>query len=216
MPEVKFETLWGAFPDGQPSQEKNAKGELLYPDQCAIKISVALHAVGVEMKSFTGAYTFISGKRAALRAEELAAWLDKMPFCGLPKKPESVTGVAWKAKANDRTGIMFFGDYWARQGESTTRASGDHIDLWKKSTLTPSVQSTLRFRLGIGRIPNLLGQAIGTRIWTPLSVFGSGKSNEKNVERVRRAGRGSLEYVAMLVLTQQHQSRNIIHIDGLQ
>lgn len=35
--------------------------------------------------------------------------------------------------------------------------SGDHIDLWKNTTLTPSIQSTLRFTLGIGRIPNPFG-----------------------------------------------------------
>ena len=77
VPAVKFQTVWNAYPDGHPSQEKNAKGELLYPDQCAIKVSVALHAAGVEMKSFAGAYTLVGGKRAALRAEQLSAWLDK-------------------------------------------------------------------------------------------------------------------------------------------
>lgn len=154
---VKFDTLWGAYPDGHPSQAKDANGELLYTNQCAIKVSVALHAAGVEMKSFTGAATLINGKRAALRAEELAAWLNKMPFCGLPPKGESVTGADWKAKVKDRTGIISFADYWARSGESDASGSGDHIDLWNKKTLTPSLQSTLRFRLGIGRIPNLFG-----------------------------------------------------------
>jgi len=157
LPPVRFNALWSAYPDGHPSQEKNSKGELLYPDQCAIKVSVALHAAGVEMKSFSGASTLINGKRAALRAAELATWLNKMPFCGLPKNAEVITGDDWTARARGRTGIIFFGDYWTRQGESAANASGDHIDMWRNDTLTPSMQSTLRFRLGVARIPNLFG-----------------------------------------------------------
>jgi hypothetical protein len=109
------------------------------------------------MKSFQGATTAIDGKRAAIRAAELAAWLDKMPFCGLPPKGESVTGDDWKNKVKGRTGIVFFADYWARDGESAHNGTGDHIDLWNKSTLTPSLQSTFRFRLGINQLPNAFG-----------------------------------------------------------
>jgi len=154
---VRFDALWKAYPSGKPSQAKDAHGNLLYTNQCAIKVSVALHKVGVEMKSFSGAHTVLDGKRAALRAEELAAWLNKMPFCGLPSKADPVTGPDWKDKVKGRTGIIFFGDYWTRDGESQANASGDHIDLWNKSALTPSIESTLRFRLGISRMPNLLG-----------------------------------------------------------
>ena len=70
---------------------------------------------------------------------------------------EVITGQNWKLKAKGRTGVIFFGDYWARPAESETNLSGDHVDLWNRSTLTPSIQSTLRFRFGIGRIPNLFG-----------------------------------------------------------
>ena len=108
------------------------------------------------MKSFKGATTDIGGKRAALRAAELAAWLNKMPFCGLPQRSESITGEKWQEKIKGRTGIIYFADYWTRDGE-TQAATGDHIDLWNKSTLTPSLESTLRFRLGIGRMPNIFG-----------------------------------------------------------
>ncbi len=154
---VKFDALWSGYPGGHPSSATNANGDLLYEDQCAIKVSVALHSVGVEMKSFSGATTTINGKRAALRAAELAAWLDKMPFCGLPLKAKDVTGSDWQQRAAGMTGIVFFSDYWRREGESDANRSGDHIDLWNVSSLTPSIQSTLRFRLGVPRLPNLFG-----------------------------------------------------------
>lgn len=154
---VKFSALWNAYPNGNPSQTKDAEGHLLYSNQCAIKVSVALHTVGVEMKSFKGATTQINGKRAALRAAELAGWLGKMPFCGVSQKSENVTGASWTDKIKGRTGIIYFADYWARDGEAQMNGTGDHIDLWNNSTLTPSLQSTLRFRFGINRVPNLFG-----------------------------------------------------------
>lgn len=154
---VKFDALWNAYHGGHPSDAKDARGELLYKDQCAIRVSVALHAVGVDMRSFTGAFTVIDQKRAALRAAELAAWLNKVPFCGLPLKPQNVAGADWQSKVKGRSGIIYFADYWARAGESQANGSGDHIDLWNKGTLTPSIESTLRFRLGIRRIANPFG-----------------------------------------------------------
>lgn len=150
---VKFSALWKAYPDGMPSQAKDADGNLLYPNQCAIKVSVALHLVGVEMKSFKGATTPVNGKQAAIRAEELATWLSKMPFCGLPQRPDDVTGEDWALKVKSRSGIIFFADYWTRPGESAQNASGDHIDLWNGEKMT-GLGSGLRARFGIV-IPNI-------------------------------------------------------------
>lgn len=150
---VKFSALWKAYPDGNPSQAKDAEGDLLYSNQCAIRVSVSLHSVGVEMKSFKGATTQINGKRAALRAEELADWLTMMPFCGLPQRPDTVTGEDWASKVKGKTGIVFFADYWTRQGESAQNASGDHIDLWNGEKMT-GLGSGLRARFGIV-IPNI-------------------------------------------------------------
>jgi hypothetical protein len=169
---VKFADIWAAYPGEHPSKERwpddviergkvvAKKGELKYEDQCAIKVSVALHGVGVEMKSFNGANTRISEKKAALRAAELADWLKRLPFCGLPMNPTSVTGRDWQDRAKGKTGIIFFANYWRRSGESRA-PSGDHIDLWNKSTLTPSFESFMRFRLGIGQIPNPIDRLRG-------------------------------------------------------
>ncbi|PIL42549.1 hypothetical protein CR105_24000 [Massilia eurypsychrophila] len=127
---AKFADIWAAYPGEHPSKERwpddviergkvvAKKGELTYEDQCAIKVSVALHGVGVEMKSFNGANTRISEKKAALRAAELADWLKRLPFCGLPMNPTSVTGRDWQVRAKGKTGIIFFANYWRRSGES--------------------------------------------------------------------------------------------------
>ena len=154
---IRFDAIWNAYHGGHPSQAKDANGDLLYKDQCAIKLSVALHGAGVDMNGFTGAFTVIDGKRAALRAAELAGWLNKVPFCGLPMKPENVTGSDWKTKISGRTGIAYFSDYWVRDGGKASNPTGDHIDLWNKSTLPASIESVMRFQLGIPRVPNFFG-----------------------------------------------------------
>lgn len=75
---VTFDDLWKNYPSELPSQERQKedikdkngnvtakKGNLLYSDQCAIKVSVTIHGVGVEMKSFNGkGVTRINGKKA--------------------------------------------------------------------------------------------------------------------------------------------------------
>lgn len=164
-PTAQFAAMWQGYPEGHPSDERWAddvithgvivahKGELKYPDQCAIKVSVALHAAGVDMRNFPGAATLIDGKRAALRAVELAAWLQHQPFCALPLSLR-VTGADWKERIAGQSGIIYFANYWRRPGEAAP--SGDHIDLWNRNTLSPSLESFFRFRLGIDHIPNPL------------------------------------------------------------
>ena len=66
----------------------------------------------------------------------MASWLSLQPFCGLPQKPEDVTGKDWESKVRGRTGIVFFGGYWTRDGESADNASGGHIDLWDGEKMT--------------------------------------------------------------------------------
>ncbi len=159
----RFAAMWRGYPEGHPSEERwpadvveqgivlARKGELKYPDQCAIKLCVALHAGGVDMQAYPGAATDIAGKRTGLRASEVAAWLNKQSFCGLPLALQ-VAGADWKEKIAGKTGIIYFANYWRRTGES--KPSGDHIDLWNRDTLSPSLESFFRFRLGIDRIPN--------------------------------------------------------------
>lgn len=147
IPAVKFVDLWKNYPSGHPYTDPNTgdppKG---FEDQCAIKVSLSIHGAGVEMKSFTGATVNVEGKKLAIRAEEFRNWLVQKPFCGLPIKPENVTGKDWQKKIDGRTGIIFFKDYWFRKGQKMP--SGDHVDLWNKSSLTPGWASFYRFTLG--------------------------------------------------------------------
>jgi hypothetical protein len=44
---LTFQELWNNYPSGDPYDNPD------YKDQCAIRMSVTLHRVGVEMKSFS-------------------------------------------------------------------------------------------------------------------------------------------------------------------
>lgn len=119
-------------------------------------MSATLHRVGVEMKSYSPAYVtvkpgnvfgriLLDGKYASTRADQLGSWLSRQPFCGLPPKPENITGRDWESKVKGRTGIIMFDGYWTRSGESTSNASGGHIDLWNGSRMTASAASIGRW-----------------------------------------------------------------------
>lgn len=146
VPPIKFAQLWENYVTGNPYDDPSGT----HPNQCAIRMSATLHRVGIEMKSFSqntvkpapGKATLgrilLDGKPTATRANEMAAWLKLQPFCGLPNKPENITGKEWESKVKGRTGIIFFDGYWTRAGESAETASGGHIDLWNGTRLTIS------------------------------------------------------------------------------
>lgn len=153
---VTFAKLWESYPSGHPYVDpKTGKVPPGFENQCAIKVSVAIHGAGIEMKSFRGADVRMNGLKTAIVAEQLAAWLKLQPFCGLPSTPESVTGKDWQDKIRGRTGIIFFANYWKRSGE-TTRPTGDHIDLWNKTKLTFNGANFVR-RFGLTSIQWLPG-----------------------------------------------------------
>ncbi|CAH0354231.1 type VI secretion system amidase effector protein Tae4 [Aquabacterium sp. CECT 9606] len=146
---IQFANLWAAYPkERDPYRDAKGKVPAGFDNQCAIRVSSALHHVGVTMKSFKGAAVQLDGQRAAIRAEEFATWLKLQPFCGLPSKPHNITGPDWQQKIKGKTGIIFFKDYWSRDGE-VSHASGDHVDLWNKDRLTPGFASFMRFTLGL-------------------------------------------------------------------
>jgi hypothetical protein len=80
-------------------------------------------------------------------AQELANWLGPKRLAGCPNA-ESYTGKAAFDRISDRTGIIFFANYWQRHGETGDARSGDHIDLWNGTRLT-SAFSWARVHLGI-------------------------------------------------------------------
>jgi hypothetical protein len=156
---VTFQQLWDNYPTGNPYDNP------AYENQCAIRMSVTFHRVGVEMKSFSEKVLrplpgkkdigriILDGKATATRANEFGEWLKLQPIAGLGK-PESITGAGWQSRVKGRTGIVMFDGYWTRENESEAGASGGHIDLWNGSKLTsPSIQGRvntfMRFTLGI-------------------------------------------------------------------
>lgn len=138
---VPFQELWKNYPTGNPYNNPD------YKDQCAIRMSVTFHRVGIEMKSFSAKLVkplsgqasigrvILDGKATATRANELGEWLKLQPFAGLGKA-ENVTGADWLSRVKGRTGILMFDGYWTRDGESDSAASGGHIDLWNGEKLT--------------------------------------------------------------------------------
>lgn len=68
------------------------------------------------------------------RRRSIANWLQtKKPF-GNAIKCEKIT---YEDLANNtKTGIVFFKDFWRRDGEKEKNRTGDHIDFIKKTELT--------------------------------------------------------------------------------
>jgi len=154
---VTFAQLWASYPkEGKPHKNPN------YKNQCAIRVSIALHGAGVTMESFSerkvpkmpgkktlGRDLYGEPKRpVALRAYEIATWLKQQrQFCGMPAKPQDITGEDWEMKVRGRTGIIYFFGYWRQEGDAHGgELTGGHIDLWNGQRLTvsslPSVFST--------------------------------------------------------------------------
>lgn len=159
---VTFKELWDNYVKGAP-YKVNGDIPAGFDNQCAIRMSATLHKVGVKMSTFSQnnikpegkapslGRILLDGKPTATRANEMSKWLETRPVCGIGPA-QNITGANWKDKVKGKTGIIFFGDYWQRDGESSDAASGGHIDLWNKTTMTPSRASTIRFTLGIDSI----------------------------------------------------------------
>ncbi|MFM0084537.1 type VI secretion system amidase effector protein Tae4 [Paraburkholderia sediminicola] len=140
---LTFQELWDNYPSGDPYDDPTGQ----YKSQCAIRMSVAFHRVGIAMLSFSQKLVkpaprrkdvgrlLLDGKPTATRAYELAEWLQLRPIAGL-QKAENVTGPDWVSKVEGRTGILFFYGYWQQDGDSTDDLSGGHIDLWNGEKLT--------------------------------------------------------------------------------
>lgn len=167
---LSFSQLWASYPTHKPYLDsKTGEAPKGYENQCAIKVSVALHGAGIDLKGFHGAQVFIANSAAAVRAEELARWLKVQNINGL-SLPEPIAGENWQNRIQGRSGILFFADYWLRPGEKMP--SGDHIDIWNGSRLTASgfeglLVTAARFGLGISSGPGFsdLGKSKTIIFW---------------------------------------------------
>lgn len=169
---VTFQELWDSYPSGNPYDNPT------YKNQCAIRLSVTLHRVGIEMKSFSSKVVhplsgqptigriILDGRATATRADEMGEWLKLQPFSGLPKA-EDITGQDWESRVKERTGIIQFSGYWRRETDAASDASGGHIDLWNGSRLT--VSSILNAGATFGRVIGMQDFRPGTSLgWSDL------------------------------------------------
>ncbi|MEB6858591.1 type VI secretion system amidase effector protein Tae4 [Proteus cibi] len=140
---LQFEQLWDAYPSSTIEHQDPKTRDDVFSDHCAIHVSEALYQCGILMRSFHGTRCWHcptpddKTKKGihAIRAQELSHYLQNQPFAGCPKAIE-LTGSSYESVISDKTGIIFFQDYWLRAGEKT--ATGDHIDLWNKGELAGS------------------------------------------------------------------------------
>lgn len=167
---MSFLKMWSGYPSSHPYVDpKTGEDPPGFDNQCAIKLSVALQATGVDLASFKGAQVQVAAGKAAIRAEELAVWLKAQHFDGMHGAVD-ITGADWQDKIKDKHGIVAFKDYWTRPGEKTP--TGDHIDLWNGKSLTSSglagmAVSFARFTLGMRSGPGFsdLGKAKQITFW---------------------------------------------------
>ncbi|WP_081053874.1 type VI secretion system amidase effector protein Tae4 [Burkholderia territorii] len=176
---VTFKELWDVYPRGNPYDNP------AYSNQCAIRVSVAFHRAGIEMKSFSSKLVkprsgqpsigriLLNGKATATRANELAAWLALQPFAGLGRT-ENITGPDWESRIKGRTGIVMFDSYWTREGEIPANASGGHIDLWNGSRMP--INSFWSSLSTIGRYIGISSFRQGTSVLPAISYSDLGKS----------------------------------------
>lgn len=140
-----FEKLWSNYPFNDPCDARNEKGEVLFKNQCAIRLSYALKKSGVDFVGFPqGRKCWVHvGQHHILAAKELADWLEKgrVPQI-LPSR--DITGSEWRDQIVDKKGIVCFEDYYA----ATSGSGGDHIDLWNGNSMT-GLGSWLRTRFNI-------------------------------------------------------------------
>ena len=158
---VRFDELWKNYPSNDPCVNPATKKKA-YDNQCAIRVGLALEKCGVGFKSFRGPRCEFgaAGNGMVLRAQELADWLSTQPFANCTK-PKMYSGKGFQSSVAAQKGIIFFKDYWLRDGEKTP--TGDHIDLWNMDRLTPSWQTFARFTLGIARLPSIYSDLENSR-----------------------------------------------------
>ncbi len=124
-------TLYYQLWKHHPGRNANPCDKSEFPNQCAIRMSVALFLSNVNLSGFSGQRCWMShsdGFRHILRAQELANWINKHPELFGHRKlftkkeyPKLHHIDFWKMK-----GIIFFEDGWGPT---------DHIDIWNGSEL---------------------------------------------------------------------------------
>lgn len=168
---VTFKQLWEAHP--QVTGEDNpckTNGKLNFPDQCAIRVGVALTACGVNTATIPGVgHCWHHDKNSGhvLAAEELANGLKSRVIAGVSIL-QKIDPSNFKSHLYGKKGIIFFKDYWQRtvkgKKEVFRNRSGDHIDLWNGYRLAHP-RSIVQMYLRIGSFGLGSDHAQSKEIW---------------------------------------------------
>ncbi|MCA9131369.1 MAG: hypothetical protein KDB22_30005 [Planctomycetales bacterium] len=110
-----------------------------FTDQCAIRLSHALMDCDVDLSGLHATRcwsdTSVYNKTHIIRAEEFGNAIKSTSLSGLGKL-QTVAPSKYQSELSGKTGIVFFKNYWQRQGETFANRTGDHIDLWNHNRTT--------------------------------------------------------------------------------
>ncbi len=159
MATLEFNALWRGHPLNNAEQAPcrlpkalETGGKLLqaglpsYPNQCAIRMGVALRRAGVTIEQMGGITTcdyHPKSEMHCLNAQQTAGAIARLSF-GNIKPAEKLVGLEvaeFYHKIYGRKGMIFFADYWSRtvtinSRDGTTERitesvpTGDHVDVW--------------------------------------------------------------------------------------
>ena len=137
---VSFETLWKNFPKEEfirnRCTNKQSTSNEPFRNYCAIMLSDCFIKSGIDLSLINAKKCWShQGKRHILLAEEFANGLKANSIVGL-SSVKNINPGSFQHKLKDKTGVIFFKDYWQRGKESFNARSGDHIDLWNKGSIT--------------------------------------------------------------------------------
>jgi Type VI secretion system (T6SS), amidase effector protein 4 len=137
----KFEILWGNFPDDKivksQCQNKQKDGSKPFGNYCAILLSDCFNKSGISVAKYKGKCWSHSGPKHILLAENLANGLRTSRPKGFGEMIK-VTPASFQDELKNKTGVIFFKDYWQRGSQSFDNRDGDHIDLWNKNEISSS------------------------------------------------------------------------------
>lgn len=137
---MNFDVLWENFPDKgnlkSRCTNKQKDGNKPFSNYCAIMLSECFIKSGIDLSQLKAKRCWShTGKKHILLAEEFAIALRARAPVGMSPMKKIQPGT-FQSSLKEKTGIIFFKDYWQRGSESFDRRSGDHIDLWNKDEIS--------------------------------------------------------------------------------
>lgn len=107
-----------------------------FGNYCAIMMSECFIKSGITISNYKGnkCWPHVDPKHLLL-AEDLAGNL-RLSSPSHFGRMIKVNPKTFQKDLKNKTGVIFFKDYWRRGNESDKSRSGDHIDLWNKNETT--------------------------------------------------------------------------------